>query len=167
MHTLEQLYDQTLDQVFRYVFLRVRNRELAEDIVSEAYLKAAEHFNDFVPRAHASRRSWLFAIVRNCMADAFRTKGMQNVELPDDLPGMTATVIEHDVDTNIRLTEVMHTLAKLPERQREILLLRYQAELKNKEIAQLLAIDERTVSATLSKALTNLRYELRNVPAYV
>lgn len=162
MDTLEQFYDQTLDQVFRYVLLRVRNRQIAEDIVSEAYLKVAEHYNDFVPQAHASRRSWLFAIVRNTLTDSYRAKNSTNVELSADVPDVSTRNIDHGMDIAQDYGAALKKIDALPERQREIMLLRYKGELRNKEIAELLSIDERTVSATLSKAILALRTELRN-----
>lgn len=155
--TLETLYLDTIDQVFGYVYSRVRNRELAEDIVSETYVKVAEHYDRFVAREHASARSWVFTIARNAMNDHFRKPATS--ELADEHPANVAD-LDHALDIDLAHSDVMKALEKLPERQQEILLLRFKGELRNNEIAELLDIAERSVSASLSKAISTLRQNL-------
>jgi RNA polymerase sigma-70 factor (ECF subfamily) len=152
--SLESLYLDTIDQVFGYVYSRVRNRELAEDIVSEAYVKVAEHYDRFVTREHASARSWVFTIARNVMNDHFRRPA--TTELVDEHSSQTQ-MPDVAVDINLAHADVMKALEKLPDRQQEILLLRFKGELRNHEIAEQLNIAERSVSAALSKAITTLR----------
>ncbi len=154
---LEQLYTQTIDQVFRYVFSRVKNRALAEDIVSEAYLKAAEHLESFRPQKHATARSWLFTIVRNTLTDHYRARPTSELK---DIHESSTPSVEHTLDIDLAHSRVMQYVGKLPDRQQEILLLRFQGELRNQEIAELLSLDEKSVSAALSKAISTLRYEL-------
>lgn len=154
---LESLYLDTIDQVFGYVYSRVRNRELAEDIVSETYVKAAEHYHRFVAREHASARSWLFTIARNTMNDHFRRPITS--ELIDEHPSKTPA-LDVAIDIDLAHADVMKALEKLPDRQQEILLLRFKGELRNHEIAEQLNIAERSVSAALSKAISTLRQTL-------
>jgi len=155
--TLEILYLDTIDQVFGYVYSRVRNRELAEDIVSETYVKVAEHYDQFVVREHASAKSWVFTIARNVMNDHFRRPA--TAELADEHMAGSSD-IDHTIDIDLAHADVMNALEKLPERQQEILLLRFKGELRNNEIAELLKIAERSVSASLSKAISTLRQNL-------
>ncbi len=155
--SLETLYLDTIDPVFRYVYSRVRNREAAEDIVSETYLKVADHYDDFVAKEHASTKSWVFTIAHNAMNDHFRRPATS--QLLDEHPS-NDPAIDHALDIDLAHSDVMEALNTLPERQQEILLLRFKAELRNNEIAELLNIAEKSVSASLSKAISTLRQNL-------
>lgn len=158
MHqSLESLYTDTIDHVFRYVYSRVRNRELAEDIVSETYLKVAEHYDRFEAKTHVSARSWAFTIARNTMNDHFRKPNA--TELHDEYPAKDLA-LDHAMDVDLAHAAVLKSVDALPERQREIMLLRFQGELRNKEIAELLHLEERSVSAALTKAISSLRKTL-------
>lgn len=155
--SLESLYADTIDPVFRYVYSRVRNRQLAEDLVSETYLKVAEHYAAFDPKREASTRSWVFTIARNTLNDYFRKPA--TAELLDEHPSKDPA-LDHALDIDLAYSTAIRAADTLPARQREIVLLKFQGELRNKEIATLLHIDERSVSAALTKALSTLRNAL-------
>lgn len=160
VNTIETFYNETIDQVYGYVLTRIRNVAISEDIVSESYLKAIENFHTFENRKHASRKSWLFTIVRNTITDRYRRKSYGDTELSEEILDDRGIAIDEQIDIDTKYQEILSKIDVLPARQQEILLLRYKGELSNKEIAELLEIEEKSVSASLAKAIKELRSEL-------
>jgi RNA polymerase sigma-70 factor (ECF subfamily) len=157
---ISQFYEEHFRSVYNYVYFRVRNVSDTEDIVSNVFLKVVEHADTYRPQRGATSRSWLFAIVRNTITDHFRTQRPPNIPVEEahEVPGSVNTANEFD-HTQL-YASILIAVDHLPERQREIVILRYQSELRNKEIAAVLNIDERTVAATLTKAKQALRTTL-------
>lgn len=157
---IEHLYVAHVDSVYRFVYYRVRHRQLAEDIVADSFRKIIEHGATYHPQAGASVRSWMFAIVRNTITDHFRK---QKFVLPADVSEIEIPVDAHHetaVDLSLDLERVLTQLDYLPESQQECVLLRLQAGLSNAEIASLLGISDRTVSAHISRAIATLHTSL-------
>jgi len=67
---MEQIYVQYLDPIYRFLYSRVGNREDAEDLTSETFLKASRQLD--VGRSQASIASWLFTVARTVLADHWR-----------------------------------------------------------------------------------------------
>ena len=67
-----ELYEQYMPRVFRYVYYKVNNIHLAEDLTSSVFEKAITRFRSY-RSDKASFSTWLFAIARNTMIDHFRT----------------------------------------------------------------------------------------------
>ncbi len=156
-----ELYQQHFDSVYNYIYFRLRSIPETEDLVSEIFLKAVAAANTYHWRPGASQKSWLFSIVRNTLIDHFRKRRLDTVEL--ETIEVSDQTNHHNLGTRIdqqdQYQQVLTAIDQLPERQREIVILHYQAQLSHKEIAKLLAITPSAVSAALSKAthqLTNL-----------
>src|SRR5260370_29092331 len=67
---LEQLYQENLDRIYRFVYSHVRNREAAEDLTSQIFLKAVRSL-DLEQSAH-SGSAWLFRVARTTIVDYWR-----------------------------------------------------------------------------------------------
>src|SRR5258708_3596238 len=66
----EQLYQENLDPIYRFVYSHVRNREAAEDLTSHIFLKAVRSLD--LERSTHSSAAWLFRVARTTMADHWR-----------------------------------------------------------------------------------------------
>ena len=66
-----QLYELSVDRVYRYIFFRVSDDETAEDLTSRVFLKAWEHMPDFKPRS-VPFIAWLYTISHNAVIDHYR-----------------------------------------------------------------------------------------------
>ncbi len=159
MLSAEKIYKNYFDQVYRFALSRLPCVEDAQDVVSRVFIKVVEYIEDFQPHVGATERSWVFSILRNELIDFYRRQkdnlSLESEEEYGEMPNW-----DKYLDQDAELKRVMICLDKLPARQREMILLKYQADLKNKEIAQVLHLDEKTVSATLSRALNSLRTHL-------
>src|SRR5512143_3010640 len=78
-----QLYEACVDRVYRFIFFRVTDEQVAEDLTAQVFLKAWENLNRYHPRGPFL--AWLYAIARNTVIDNYRTK-KQTVSLDDAAP---------------------------------------------------------------------------------
>lgn len=154
-----QLYTQYFDSVYSYVYFRLRNRPETEDLVSDIFLKAVSAAATYHWRPGASEKSWLFAIARNTLIDHYRKKRLPTVDVEEvDVPDTTD--LSAELDTRSQFKQVLQAMTQLPDRQQEIIILRYQSDLSNTEIAKLLGITQSSVSAALTKATQTLKHLL-------
>jgi RNA polymerase sigma-70 factor, ECF subfamily len=154
------LYDHYFPKIYNYIFHRVQNTQLAEDLVSETFYKALSNIKKF----HWQDRTfacWLYTIARNQVIDQFRK---QKPILLDDSKGeMTEPEVngpEEKVLMDITRDEILKAIKTLSSDQQDALLLRFHEDLKIKEIALVLNKNEGAVKALLFRGLKSLRKKL-------
>jgi len=163
----QAFYEDNLVSVYRFVFKSVRNREEAEDLTSQIFLKAMRYL-DPERNAH-SARSWLFRIAHTTIADYWRahyralTSSLE-VRLEVGWEGPTEEVI---VGTNeLAAVQVSNLLQALPERYREVLSCRFLFNLSIRETAATMGISEANVKTLQFRAIkhaTNLANSITNL----
>lgn len=157
------LYDPYFPRIYAYMRHRVGARQDAEDLVSEVFLHAVAALDRFTWRHEASFASWLFRIAHNRLANFYRQQGRATT-LPLDLatrqPSPDLTPDEFVLRDEAGASLHAH-LATLSPRRREIVALRFFGDLRNREIAAVLGLDERTVAAHLSRGLLDLQRRIR------
>jgi RNA polymerase sigma-70 factor (ECF subfamily) len=136
-----------LRRVYAYVAYRVVDRTEAEDITSETFERALRYRDSFDDRK-GDGVAWLLGIARNCIYDA-RLRARPAVEREEP----AAFRLEDDVVTRLSLAQALATLS---ERDRELLALRYGADLKTREIAALLEQRTNAVEVALTRARARL-----------
>lgn len=150
------LYQRMYPAVLGFLRLLVGAPDVAEDLTAQTFEKALRHFDEV--RAPESASAWLFRIARNAAADYFRrarpTVSLEHL-LPEDHP-QTETMEEGAIAREEQRTLLAH-LSHLPEREREVIGLKFVAQLSNREIARVLQVPEGTVGSTLYRALRRLR----------
>ena len=149
----EKLYLQSYELVYGFVRARMSSDVDAEDIVAEAYLKAARAFNRFDP-SRAKFSTWVVTIARNCMITHFRK--MRPTAGLDDVPESVVAAeggqeAVDDRDLALRL------LAILDDDERMIILLKYREGMRNMQIAEELDMNPSTVSTRVARALSKMR----------
>jgi RNA polymerase sigma-70 factor (ECF subfamily) len=163
----QALYEDNLVSVYRFVFKSLRNREEAEDLTSQIFLKALR-FLDPERSAHRAR-SWLFQIAHTTIADYWRTyyrapTSSLDVRLEVGWEGLTEEVI---VGTNDLAAErVRNLLQALPERYREVLNCRFLLNLSIRETAATMGVSEANVKTLQFRAIkhaTNLANNITNL----
>ncbi|BCB76625.1 hypothetical protein GCM10022251_51010 [Phytohabitans flavus] len=147
------LYRAHADEIFRFVHARVSQREAAEDLTSETFLRALTRLGTFTWR-DVGPRAWLLAIARNLVHDHYRARRRRPELTTDDVARVAdATASGPDGDpegTVVSRAAAAALLANLPTRQREILrllALRYRSP----EIAVILGIPPSTARAHLAR----------------
>jgi len=155
----EQLAMPLFDRLYNFAHWLTRNREEAEDLVQETYVKALKGFSSFEPGTNF--KAWIFRILRNTFLTS-RT-GLKAATVQLDLQDNDAALpVENETPETIlidRTSEriMQEAIAELPVPFREILLLCEVEEMSYQETAATLAIPMGTVMSRLSRARRALR----------
>ncbi len=150
------LYQRCYPAVLGFLRVLAGNPEVAEDLTAQVFEKALLHFADL--RELESANAWLFRIARNCAADYFRrAKPTVSLELLLPAEHPQDEMVEEGAIAREEQRALLALLNRLPEREREMIGLKFVARLTNREIARVLHVPEGTVSSTLYRALGRLR----------
>jgi RNA polymerase sigma-70 factor (ECF subfamily) len=152
-----ELYKLYVEQVFRYLYSRLGNMHDAEDTTAQTFIAAFESFDRFRQDGHFA--SWLFAIARNKAMDHFRQrKNTASIVEMVDIP------VEYDPLSGVIQSEQAVAVSKLiqalPEEERELLRLRFLADMSFPEIAYFLQRNEEAVKKSTYRLLARLHSQL-------
>jgi RNA polymerase sigma-70 factor (ECF subfamily) len=145
--------EELIRRVYSYVAYRMGDGPEAEDVTSSTFERALRYRTSFDP-AKGSEQAWVLGIARTCIAEHFRTRAGAGAEVRD-----VADPVNVESDALERLT-VQAAVARLGDRDRELIALRYGADLKVREIAELLDERTNTIEVALHRALARLREDL-------
>ena len=145
---LGEWVDEWQDALFRYAFFRVGNRADAEDIVQDAFLKAAS-----VPAAIKNPKAYLFRTVTNGCIDSLKRKSKL---LPIEQQ-MTAPSQSDEFEAQQEQQRIAQLLGRLPDKQAEVIRLHIHANLKFTEIAEVLEIPATTVKSRFTSGIERLK----------
>jgi RNA polymerase sigma-70 factor, ECF subfamily len=143
-----------LPRLYNYFRYRLGDEAIAEDLTSivleKAWLKRHHYRED-----RAAFSTWLFAIAKNEVVAYLRKRRVSlSISMAEKATGETAEhVLEHAQD----LQMLSWLLADLPERERELISLKFGADLNNREISTITGLSESNVGTILSRVLQKLR----------
>lgn len=150
----ERVYAEGLPRVFNYFRYRGFERASAEDLTSVTFERAWRARGRY-RRERAAVSTWLLAIARNAATDALRRSRpevpLEDVSLRHEETPETAALRRAE---RLRLRSL---LAGLPERERELIALKYGAGLTNREIARATGLRESNVGTILHRTIGGLR----------
>ena len=160
----EELVAKYQPKVFSMALSFTRNREAADDLAQEVFLKAYLA----LPRFHGKSEfgTWLYRISINHIRDFLRKKGRAKEVSLDDVPEISfsdreqAEKAEQERETEARRTLVQRFVQALPEKYRVILTLRDIQGLAYEEISRILKLSPGTVDSRLHRARRMLRLKL-------
>lgn len=147
----EKLYEEYHDKVFRYIYSKVNDFYLSEDLCSDVFVKVVEKLDTFNEKK-ASISTWIFTIARNRLIDYYRTRKVTS-EIPDDL---TYEEEDEGVDEE-QLETLAEALENIDERSRKLIILHYYSEMTLKEVAVKLGISYPYAKILHKKALEKLK----------
>ncbi len=156
------LYEHFYDKILRYVSFKTGNANESEDITEEVFLKMLESIGSFRWQGHPFS-SWLFRIAHNLVVDHFRRRGRRKqapLEEVSGLVGSTSHDIDSRLDVKITLGRVNDAMSELTALQREVISLRFAAELSIAETAEAMGKKENAVKALQHAAIKKLRVVL-------
>ena len=148
----EELYEKFKPKVEGYVFGKISDRNDAEDIVSEIFLKILRSIHTY-DEEKASLSTWIYTITQNTVVDYFRSK-RNEISLPDEVIDDYITEPEIFDDT---LDSLSDALEHLPECERDLIILHYYNGFTLKKIGGMMNKSYITVKVMHRRALNNIR----------
>jgi RNA polymerase sigma-70 factor, ECF subfamily len=146
-----------IQRVYAYVAYRVGDGPEAEDVTSETFERALRYRESFDPR-RGEPVGWLIGIARRCIDDAFRRRREIAGEATD-----TAAPGDLEREAAARV-DVVRAVNQLSSQDRELIALRYGADLTARQIAEVLGSKTNSVEVALHRALNRLRSTLAGNP---
>ncbi len=154
---LAQIYDTYAKPIYRYHHSRVGNAPDAEDLTAQTFLAVIESLVRYQHRDNFT--AWIFQIARNKLMDHFRrnhSHGEINESVVDPAQSDVLDALVRN-ESRARLKSLLHLL---DEEERELIRLRYTAELSFVEIAQLLGRKEDAVRKAIRRILDRLSIQM-------
>lgn len=157
------IYDQYIDKIYRFVYLKVNSQEIAEDITSKVFLKGWEAYKAGAENIR-NTNAFLYKIANNAVIDHYREKGRTNVvstEISAQLvqPGKD---IQEKAIINADFAIVKTAIQGLKKDYQDIILLHYIEDMPISEIAEILDKPEGTVRVMLHRGLKELRNVIKS-----
>ena len=150
-----ELYERYHIRVYRYVYHRVGSIADAEDITALVFMKALEGLPSYQAR-RSSFAPWLFRITRNAVVDHYRRRKNQRPLEDLDHEAADGDPLAHALVSE-RRQELEHLVEHLSVDQREVVLLRYAADLSFAEIAAVMKKKEPAIRMLLHRGLRRLK----------
>jgi RNA polymerase sigma-70 factor, ECF subfamily len=150
----QTFYQENLGLIYRYIYSKVGNREEAEDLTSQIFLKAVRSID--AERSPQSMQKWLFQVARTTIVDYWRTYYRASISSLEELldAGWEGPTEEEPVPVSTTPSErVQRILRALPERDREVLTCRFLYNLSIKDTALRMGLTEANVKVLQFRAL--------------
>ena len=159
----EHLYSKWLSPVYRYFYFRLGNIKDAEDLTSQVFLKVYKDLPRY--RNKGSFAAWLFTIAHARLVDYYRKDSRQanqeiaieNLEIPADLPELLSQTVQKS-----EIEQLFKLMNKLKEKEKNLIQLRFIAELSYQEIGRILHCKEDTARKATSRLLEKLKIEMED-----
>lgn len=163
------------ERIFSSIYFLVRDQELAEDIFQDTFIKIINKIRDGKYREEDKFLPWAVCIAHNLVIDYFR----KEKQMPKVRDGEEYSVFDrmksrekncHEIMVeDQRRNTVREMITKLPDEQREVLIMRIYAELSFKEIAEITGVSINTALGRMRYALIHLRgiMEKNGIASYI
>jgi len=157
------LYDKYFDQIYRYVYRRVSDKDTVHDIVSQTFYDALSHIQGFEWRGFPFS-AWLYKIAHNNVLKWYREQSkMQISDLEEGKNTVDHSVTyEKDLKDSELKDEMDLVLDKLEPQEREIIRLKFYEEVSNVEIAEIMGMNANHVGVKVFRVLKKVKQLLSN-----
>lgn len=161
---LENLINRYKSRLYSYILYTIGNRSLADDMFQETCLKAIRSILNGKYQDQGKMLSWFLRIAHNLIMDHYRREQqypIQRVDFQDyamqQHPQYQEASIEDVLVHGQVMDDLRALLSRLPQEQKDIVLLRFYGEMSFKEIAELTGVSINTALGRMRYALINLR----------
>lgn len=156
--TIADLYETHVARVARYIGVRIGNMSEAEDLSAEVFVRALRSADSYKDTG-APVEAWIFRIARNIAVDYLRQRGRRPQHVPVENAFHLAA--EDDPTKEAERTEEVRTLhqymGRLTESQRQVLALRFGADMTSEEVGRVLGKSPGAVREMQSAAIKRMR----------
>lgn len=169
----EQLLKRHKNKIFSYILLTVKQRDVAEDIFQDVFLKVINTMNKGNYKEEGKFLPWVMRIAHNMVMDYFRNgKRMQfvdNDEDGEDYVDVFRMLVNDDKNAEEKIvdgetvTEIRAMIDRLDDEQKEVVLMRHYGKMSFKEIAEMTNVNINTALGRMRYAILNLRSMMKDV----
>lgn len=142
--------EEQYDKIYRYCYFRLHNRELAEDVTQETFLR---YLKNYQCSTTASALKYMYTIARNLCVDEYRRIKTESLD-----EAIQEHAIEENLLTNIT---VRFALSRLTPDEQELLLLRYVNEVPVSTLGKIYGVSRFAIYRKIASAANHFREELR------
>ncbi len=154
-----KIYDEHIDKIYRFVYLKVNSREIAEDLTSEAFSKTWAVFR--TKKEIENIKAFLYKTARNLVTDYYRQKGKIRIVAMDN-PFLVDPRynLEEEAKVNSDILYIRKALSDLKEDYQNVIIWYYLDDLSIGDISKILGRTEQTTRVLLHRALKALKNKL-------
>ena len=156
---LIDIYEWYRPRILRFMRYRIRNRETAENLTTDVFLRMLQHLQDFRFQ-NSTFQAWLFQIARNLVVDDFRRQSVRNHEPIDESLKSDEAPLDEIADDRMMCDELRGALLELTESQLDVIALRFIVGLPVADVARTLEKSESAVKSLQARGLKSLRQRL-------
>lgn len=158
----EEIYKKYHGKVLGYIRSRISSPETAEDIAADVFVKVYEKLDTY-DESKAALSTWIYTIAFNKLTDYFRTRRVFE-EVPETFED--SACVEEEICNAETLESLSEALSKLDERKRDIIIQRFYAGKKLKDISDMMGISYSYAKVLQKQAFDELRNNLKNISLY-
>jgi RNA polymerase sigma-70 factor (ECF subfamily) len=152
-----ELYDWYVKKIYRFIYFKVNNREEAEDMTSEVFLKTWNYLIEYKEKEIDSFSGLIYRISRNAVVDYYRQRAKKmEVQLNDEIL-ISDERGQMKVEVDYEIEKLLIVIKKLKQDYQEVLMFKYVEELSVSEIAEILERSQISVRVTLHRAMKKLK----------
>ncbi len=164
-YALADLFEEHYDRLARYVAARVGNRDLAEDMAGEVFLRAVESLGSIEQRG-IPLQAWLYRVAHNLVIDHYRRSSRRQSVALDDVAVLAGTADPAaDVEHQMTMEGVYAAMQRLNSSQQEVITLRFIGGLSSEEVGTVMGRTNGAVRELQRTALKALRGLMGVLPA--
>jgi len=159
-----ELYDFYAPRIFRFVRLKVKSQALAEDLVSESFLRIWEYLQKEEVEIEDSFQALLYKTARNLIADFYKRKSSQEIFIDDDFKRFFEQEPTNDKTTSREEAEYIHkALVNIKEEYQNVIIWYYVDELSIVEISEIMDKSQGAIRVLIHRALKSLKKRLQKL----
>ena len=152
-------YSKYVKKVYSFVLFKVSNKEVAEDLTQDIFLKTWQHIVD--KKELKSFQAFIFRVARNTIIDYYRQSNKKTIDI-NNIPEIEdlKVNISKSLDKSIGITKLLYNIYKLKPEYQEVLLLHYVQDLSIDDIGEILQKKKNNVRVIIHRALNKLKEEI-------
>jgi RNA polymerase sigma-70 factor, ECF subfamily len=154
-----KLYDKYVDDIYKFIKMRVRQQEQAQDLVSDTFLKTWQYVSGGKKQI-TDFRALLYRVARNLVIDFYRASQRADVNIFDEEQLLSIIDYSQDIGLHVQakdeVRQLFEHINELTREEQELILMRYVQELSIKEIAHILGKNHGAVRVALHRAKRKL-----------
>ena len=156
-----ELYDRHFLQIYKFVYSRVRDQSMAEDVTSDVFMKALRSIGRYQDTGRPIS-AWLYQIAINAVADRFRSaRPLDDIDDQRDLaaagPGLEQIAAQRD-----ELRRIWAIVETLPKQQRVAMVLKFQEDMKIEDIAGVMGKSSGAVKLLIHRGVLKVRQSVNH-----